>query len=172
MLVRPATVLDAGAIAVVQTRTWQAAYRGQMPQEYLDRRDPEQGRIRWLRWLEGNQAPAAVFVLDDDGAGVVGFVSVAPSRDDDTDPRFVGEVQALYVLPGHWDRGAGRLLMRAALRRLRESGYGDVILWVLATNDRARRFYEAGGWHPDGATKIDDSRGFPLTEVRYRHSGG
>jgi hypothetical protein len=37
------------------------------------------------------------------------------------------------------------------------------------SNVRARRFYEAAGWRPDGAAKIDDSRGFPLEEVRYRH---
>src|SRR5260370_24778087 len=25
------------------------------------------------------------------------------------------------------------------------------------------------GWHADGSTKMDSSRGVPLTEVRYRH---
>jgi hypothetical protein len=62
--------------------------------------------------------------------------------------------------------------MEAGLRRLAEDGYREAILWVLATNDRARRFYEAGGWGVDGSTKSDDSRGLPLLEVRYRHAAG
>jgi GNAT superfamily N-acetyltransferase/catechol 2,3-dioxygenase-like lactoylglutathione lyase family enzyme len=170
VLVRPATTDDAAALGVVHVRSWQVAYRGQVPQEHLDRLDPRQRRLGWLRWLQDNPPPAAVLVAQDGSGEVVGFVNVAPSRDEDTDPRLVGEVQAVYVLPEHWGQGTGRLLMEAALRRLRVYGYREVTLWVLASNERARRFYEAGGWRPDGATKTDASRGFPLTEVRYRRT--
>jgi GNAT superfamily N-acetyltransferase len=169
VIIRLATVEDAEVLAAVQVRTWQVAYRGQIPQEYLDQRDPVRRQQGWLEWFGGNPAPAAVFVVEHEADGVVGFINVAPSRDVDTDPRLVGEVQAVYVLPEYWGEGAGRLLMEAALRRLRESGYEEVVLWVLATNERARRFYEAAGWQADGSTKTDASRGFPLVEVRYRH---
>jgi hypothetical protein len=60
--------------------------------------------------------------------------------------------------------------MAVALGRLGEAGFGRVILWVLDSNVRARRFYEAGGWHADGTAKQDDSFGVPMTEVRYRRS--
>jgi hypothetical protein len=39
---------------------------------------------------------------------------------------------------------------------------------MLDSNNRARRFYEAGGWAADGAAKLDDRPGFMLHEVRYR----
>jgi hypothetical protein len=41
---------------------------------------------------------------------------------------------------------------------------------VLDTNQRARRFYEAGGWHSDGTLKQEPwpDAGFTLSEVRYR----
>jgi hypothetical protein len=55
----------------------------------------------------------------------------------------------------------------AELARL---GYADAILWVLDTNDRARRFYALAGWADDGARKTDGSRGFDITEVRYRRT--
>lgn len=58
--------------------------------------------------------------------------------------------------------------MAAALAHLAEGGYPRAALWVLDTNRRARRFYEATGWHRDQAVKVDDSRGFPITEIRYR----
>ncbi|MEV4344764.1 GNAT family N-acetyltransferase [Actinoplanes sp. NPDC049596] len=157
---------DAEALAEVHVRTWQTAYRGLVPQDHLDRMDPSTRRDGWRRRIQDN--PTGTLVLEDDDHGVAGFISVSPSRDADTDPRLIGEVQAIYVSPGHWDRGAGRLLMRAGLRRLHEAGFEQVILWALETNQRARRFYERGGWRLDGATKTDDSRGFPLVEVRYR----
>lgn len=39
---------------------------------------------------------------------------------------------------------------------------------VLDTNARARRFYEAAGFAPDGGVKVDDRGEFQLREVRYR----
>jgi hypothetical protein len=49
-----------------------------------------------------------------------------------------------------------------------KAGFDQVILWVLDSNARARRFYEAGGWRADEAAKQDDSFGVPMTKVRYR----
>ncbi len=46
-------------------------------------------------------------------------------------------------------------------------GYRRATLWVLEANQRARRFYEARGWTPDGTSKIDDRGSFQLHEVRY-----
>ncbi|GIJ28453.1 N-acetyltransferase [Micromonospora qiuiae] len=170
MIVRGATVRDADALAVVHVRAWQEAYRGQVPQEYLDQLDPSRRRQGWRQRLQQDHAPAGTLVLEHERDGVIGLINVSPSRDADTDPQLVGEIQAVYLLPRFWGQGAGRLLMKAGMRRLAEAGYREIILWVLETNGRARCFYEAGGWRADGSKKIDDSRGFPLAEVRYRHT--
>ncbi|MET8149798.1 GNAT family N-acetyltransferase [Actinoplanes sp. NPDC049668] len=167
VIVRAATVNDVEALADVHVWTWQKAYRGKVSQEYLDRMDPSQRQPGWRRILQ-DRGPTATLVAENESDGVVGFICVSPSRDSDTVPQSVGEIQALYLLPAYWGQGVGQLLMDAGLRRLAEAGYREISLWVLATNDRARRFYEAGGWRPDGSTKTDDSRGFPLVEVRYR----
>jgi ribosomal protein S18 acetylase RimI-like enzyme len=167
VIVRDATVHDVEVLADVHVRTWRKAYRGDVPQQYLDQMDAAERQQGWRQILQ-KPGSATTLVAEHESKGVVGFIRVSPSRDTDTDPRLVGEVQALYLLPGCWGQGAGRLLMDAGLRRLAETGFRENLLWVLATNDRARRFYEAGGWRPDGATKMDDSRGFSLFEVRYR----
>jgi ribosomal protein S18 acetylase RimI-like enzyme len=172
VIVRLATVDDADAIAVVQVRTSQKAYRGKVPQAYLDQLDPSRRRKVWVQLLRLDHSSAGTFVVEHPVDGVVGFVHVSPSRDSDTDPRLVGEIQAVYVLPEHGGHGAGRLLMEAGLRRLAEAGYREVVLWVLQSNERARRFYEAGGWRADGSSKTDDSRGIALSEVRYRYCQG
>ena len=168
MIVRLATVEDAEGLAIVHVRAWQEAYRGLVPQEYLDQRDPARRRLAWRRWIEDARAPAATLVAEDKVGNIVGFVSVSTSRDPDANPDVEGEIQAIYLLPEYWGQGLGRLLMEAGLRRLEDAGYHEVTLWVLESNQHARRFYEAGGWHADGSTKTDSSRGIALSEVRYR----
>ena len=77
---------------------------------------------------------------------MLGFASLGPSRDE----HGVGELYAIYVDPDEWSRGAGRALIERAEERLAEE-YAEATLWVLEDNPRARRFYEAAGWQPDGA---------------------
>jgi len=108
-------------------------------------------------------------VADADGT-LLGFASFSPSRDDDADQDRVGEIPAIYLLPDAWGKRIGGRLMDAAVRCLVQAGFSQATLWVLHTNARARRFYEARGWFTDGAEMLDESRGFPLTEVRYRRS--
>jgi ribosomal protein S18 acetylase RimI-like enzyme len=104
-----------------------------------------------------------------DEVKMVGFAHLCPARDDDASPE-VGEVTAIYLQPENWGRGAGRLLMDQALTALVEAGFSEAVLWVLDTNSRAQRFYRAGGWRADGTAKVDDRRGFPLREIRYRRT--
>jgi GNAT superfamily N-acetyltransferase len=169
-VVRPARAEDAGQIALVHVRSWQGAYRGLIPQAYLDGLDVAERTRIWERALTGTDNPRAGVLVADDGGSVTGFVDYFPSRDPDADPDPVAEIGAIYLLPSAWGGGIGRRLMDAAFNRLAFAGFTEVTLWVLDSNVRARRFYEAGGWSADGACKQDDSRGFPLSEVRYRRS--
>jgi ribosomal protein S18 acetylase RimI-like enzyme len=167
-VIRAARVEDASQIAVVHVRSWQGAYRGLLPQAYLDGLDPAQRVGRWERSLaEANDGRNGVLVADAGGT-LLGFVGYSPNRDGDVDPARVGEIDAIYLLPSAWGEGVGRRLMGAALTRLAEARFHQVTLWVLDSNVRARRFYEAGGWLADGARKIEESRGFPIAQVRYK----
>lgn len=67
------------------------------------------------------------------------------SRDDDAAPG-TGELWALYTHPGAWRQGVGSALFDAAKRELAARGFQRATLWVLTSNDRARRFYESHGW--------------------------
>ncbi len=150
--------------------SWQAAYRGLLPQAYLDALDPAQRVSQWERIVPAAGPAGGGTLVADAGGRLAGFVSYGPARDDDADSRRAGEIYAIYLAPVGWDEETGRQLMAAALGRLGGAGSGQVILWALGSNTRARRFYEAGGWHDDGAVKHDDSFGVPVTEVRYRRS--
>ena len=161
MRIRTATGTDAEGIARVQERGWQAAYRHVFPVEELDRG----GFIETARWRARLRRPPAgwvTFVAARDGI-VLGFASVGPSRDLPT----FGELYAIYVDPSEWSAGAGRALLAAAERELADR-YSEAALWVLEDNPRARRFYERGGWEPDGGRKAFDRWGVAAPEVRYR----
>lgn len=171
--VRPATLADAEGIGLVHVRSWQSAYRGKMPQEYLNGLDPARRAQVWRRIMEETEpSRGGLLVAVTEGGGITGFASFGPSRDSDTDPRGTGEVFAIYADPDAWGTGAGRALMTGTVAELARIGYTDAILWVLDTNDRARRFYTLAGWEEDGANKTDGNRGFNITEVRYRRTLG
>jgi ribosomal protein S18 acetylase RimI-like enzyme len=168
--IRPARATDAARIALVHVRSWQGAYRGLLPQAYLDGLDPAQRVGRWEQALAEAQATPAGILVADNGGSLLGFVAYSPSRDADADPGLVGQIGAIYLLPDAWGKGMGRQLLDAAIERLAAEGFGLATLWVLDSNIRARRFYEAGGWSADGTVKNDERRGFPVIQVRYRKS--
>jgi len=186
--VRPAVPDDAVAIADAHVRSWQAAYRGLVPQEVLDGLDPRPRYARLRERLATRTDPrAGTLVVEDgtgvvgfadgtrvvgfaDGAGVVGFADYAPSRDPDADPATVGEIPAIYLAPPAWGTGAGRTLMAAAVAALADAGYTQATLWVMDSNARARRFYERAGWRLDGGAKRDELHGVQIDEVRYRRA--
>lgn len=167
--VRPARIDDVAEIAEIHVRSWQAAYAGLIPQSYLDSLTPAQRVPGWIQTIRNEDVSrGGTLIATDQCDRAVGFAHFRESRDDDTAADHVGEVWAIYLEPDAWGTGAGRALMAAAVGGLADLGYQHATLWVLDSNARARRFYEAAGFRPDGAVKDDDSRGFMLREVRYR----
>ena len=166
MLVRTATAADAASIAQIHVETWRVAYRGQIPDAVLNGLDVGRRSVFWQERLA--QMRGAVFVAED-GDRITGFCDLVPSRDKDADARTVSEIVAIYILPKYWRKGTGRALCNRALAAARRQNYKAVTLWVLASNDGARRFYETMGFSLDGFTKSDRAAdGSELHEVRFR----
>ncbi len=97
-----------------------------------------------------------------------GFAPTAPARDPDLPDH--GELCALYVNPEQWSRGYGVALVSAARACLFRFGFRNAVLWVLAGNVRAERFYQIDGWAPDGVRRTDSVWGVTVDEIRYRRS--
>ncbi|MAT97505.1 MAG: GNAT family N-acetyltransferase [Anaerolineaceae bacterium] len=165
MTIRMATVDDVEQIAAVHVQSWQGAYRGLLPDDFLANLSVERRIEQWQRVLSNpaNNVP----VYEDEGQ-VVGFVSYGRTRDEDLDQDKTGEIYAIYLLPDRWGKGFGAALMKESLARLEKQGYQAVSLWALTGNERAIRFYEQFGFKPDGTTKVDSRPGgLELHEVRY-----
>ena len=161
---RPAQPDDAMAVARVHVGSWQAAYRNLLPDEYLDGLRPED-RARSYDFTTVDPRKPHTIVATEDGL-IRGFATTSPSRDSDLQD--YGELCALYVDPEYWGRGFGLALVSAARGHLSRNGFQDALLWMLAGNVRAERFYRRDGWAPDGMRKTDSRLGVTLYEVRYR----
>jgi ribosomal protein S18 acetylase RimI-like enzyme len=161
--VRPATIDDAGAIARIHVRAWQAAYTGIVPVEYLAKLS-EQKRARW--WREHIAQQRSVTLVAEIDGEIGGWISFGPSRDEDTMGK--SEIYAVYVLPRYWFRGIGHRLLNEAEARLPHER--EVTLWVLRENFRALRFYEAAGYKIDSLEKPISFGKTVLVEVRYKKS--
>ncbi len=161
---RRASGADASAVAAAHVRSWQAAYRGIVPDDFLDNLDVGARAGRYAFDLVAPDDPETWIAVE--GEVVLGLVTVSPSRDEDL--RGMGEVRALYVIPDRWRSGVGSALMVEAVQLLLDRGFTEAALWVLEDNARGRRFYEAAGWRPDGGTQRLAIGGRELGEVRYR----
>lgn len=143
--IRLAALRDASAIARVHVSAWQTAYRGIIPDAFLDSMDLDARTAAWIERLQDAEKRACIFVAEVDGA-VVGFAAGGAERDGVAG--FDGELYAIYLLAEHRRAGLGRALTNAVARCLFDNGNVAMLVWVLAANGAARRFYEALGGQP------------------------
>ncbi|MCI3271211.1 GNAT family N-acetyltransferase [Streptomyces cylindrosporus] len=159
------TLEDCDRVAEIRVGGWRSAYRGLIPQPYLDsmsvREDAERRRTRLL---EGSAGVVNV-VAERDGE-VIGWACHGPYRDGEV-PAGGVELYAIYVDPQRYGAGVGRQLIEESVRRCTAAGHTRMYLWVLEGNARARRFYERSGFRPDGAAEPFEVDGVQVPEVRY-----
>ena len=104
-------------------------------------------RTRYEEWLTH---PGAFALLALDGEEAIGYAVVSfHDRDDthQTGERFA-ELHSLSVLEDRRSAGIGTQLLRRVYAEVRAQGVEEMMIGVLATNDRVRRFYEREGFAP------------------------
>ncbi|MDD3334034.1 MAG: GNAT family N-acetyltransferase [Eubacteriales bacterium] len=146
---------DVGGVYV---ESWCSAYRGIVPQGYLDKLSPE----RWSGPLSAEPASSLGMYMDD---RLIGTSHVCFARDAAREG--YGEIVSLYLRPAYVGRGYGRLLMQAALAKLKNDGCTDVCLWALIQNLRAEGFYEHMGFKASGRTMLEPIGGEELLLREY-----
>jgi GNAT superfamily N-acetyltransferase len=168
--IRAAGPADARAIARVHVESWRSGYRGLLSGKALEGLSVAAREKLWHERLADEEAHGRVRVdVALQGGSVLGFVAAGPSREQDSSPA-PGEIYALYVQPERWSAGVGQALMASAVAHLAEAGAGEALLWVLASNMRARRFYELAGWRPDGRTRREPLAGLPDFETSVQEA--
>lgn len=161
-MIRSPNIEDALGIATVHVLSWQQAYQGMLPDDYLASLSIDQRTQMWKSALE--RFPESTIVYER-GDQIIGFSNFGKSRDEDASEE-MGEIRALYVLEAYWSQGIGYQLLAHSLLSLKEQAYPKVALWVLDTNQRAINFYQKMGFQGDGTNKVDDRGTFSLNELR------
>lgn len=160
---RYAASTDGQAVGDYHLRCWQSAYRGLIADSVIDAMTLEANQQRWAGFFASDPQKSGfhhvVAVIDD---VAVGHISVAPAREDAQ----LGEVAAAYVDPQHQRDGIGSELLITGERILRNRGFSHAILWTVAGNTPAIKFYEHHGWQLDGATKVEKEGDTAIDEVR------
>jgi GNAT superfamily N-acetyltransferase len=164
MQLRLARPDDAMAVARVHVRSWQVAYRTLLPDDYLSQLRPED-RAKTYDFANLDPLKPRTMVAAEAGL-ILGFATTMPSRDADLPEH--GELCAIYVDPDRWGQGIGMALIAAARANLLALGYRNALLWVLAGNARAERFYRIDQWVADGRCRTDSVWGVTVNEVRYQ----
>jgi ribosomal protein S18 acetylase RimI-like enzyme len=160
VLLRTGNDRDVAQVGALHFRSRAAAYAHLLSGAALSFGSPGAMGEWWSERRHWEQDTHQLTVADEDGR-VVGFSYVGPSEEPG-----VAELYAIHVDPGAVGSGVGRLLMVDALERLAALGT-RAVLWVLDGNDRARRFYERGGWLPDGTTRDELMGREPTHQLRY-----
>lgn len=155
---------DSYGIARVYVRSWQYAYRGLLPDAYLDTLKESDLAERFLKNMDHENSSKSVVMIVEDS--IVGVCSFGPARDDDL-PAFTGEIISCYLLPEYIGLGLGSVLIGHALNELVTMGFSQCALWVLTDNRRAQKAYERLGFARDGTTKMLVIGGVTLEDTRY-----
>ncbi len=116
--------------AIIHSKSWTESHKDVCSAEFIAIHTPE----RQKSYIESEMAKGAKFYMLIDKKPV-GIVSVNGSL-----------IENLYVLPSEQNKGYGTQLLLFAIERCTQSP----LLWILSTNDGAKRLYERNGFKPTG----------------------
>ncbi len=165
-VVRRAEVSDAAAIAALQVRSWQVAYRGIVPDAFLDDLAEDAWLERWTNQLAtaGRDGVHQLVSTDARDGPPRAVAACGPAMEPTA--ALTGQLYVLYADPRHWGCGHGAALLHRVHGLLAADGNSRGLLWVAAANARSIEFYEHHGWTRDGRTQLEEVAGAIFDEVR------
>ncbi|MDQ8735873.1 GNAT family N-acetyltransferase [Paenibacillus sp. LHD-38] len=161
--IRWAKLEDARDLGLVHSESYRNAYKGVLPDEFLNQYTPiSRERYFYNSLIQGTEHIAITLVNNK----AVGCLMLKACSDNDLQ-KFSGEISAIYLLQNFRAIGLGSQLLNWGLERLKDLGYSTAVLWVLKENKNAIMFYEKQGFMRDGTERII-LRGRELSQIRYQ----
>lgn len=145
-------------ISNIYEKSWKYAYKGMIPQEYLN-------NIPKGRWAKGITKDGMHNLILIENGLIIGTASFCRSRWEKYSD--FGEIVSIYFLPDYIGKGYGNRLLKRCIEELYNFGFTKLLLWVLEDNIRARLFYEKNGFHCSNEYLNDTIGGKELREVMY-----
>lgn len=154
IIIRSATLEDAGNLAVLKQQVWVATYAvegiGKEYSDYLLKTFTLNNEISIL-----NDPDFYTKVVEIDNHLIacikIGYSSICPVLACGNGP----EISVLYVLERYTGLGLGKLMLENIFLTLMELGYNSVWLSAYHKNERAFRFYKKFGFKEIGTTYFE-----------------
>ena len=143
-------------ISNVYEKSWKYAYKGIIPQNFLD-------NIPKGNWIKSLKAMKNLVMIE--SGVIIGTSGFGPSRWDDY--KDFGEIISIYLLPEFTGKGYGSKLLNRSIEELKKDGFDKIILWVLEENHIARKFYEKNKFTKCDNVRADIVGEKKLTEIMY-----
>jgi hypothetical protein len=152
---RDAAPADAHAIATVHVQSWGAAYRGLLPDAVLAGLSVAAREQSWFDILSAPQPRTRTVVATTDTT-VLGFASIGPARDGESDPA-AGELYAIYLDPDVWAAGSASNYMPSRCNiSVRTASDGRACGSSTATNEPCGSTNARDGWTQAGRSSTAD----------------
>ena len=159
---RIATIDDVQTISLIHALSWKEAYKNNLSQRFLSSIQNDRWVPFFTEHIPNQRFETALYFADEKATACITY---GKSRDESLVD--CAEIVSLYVLPEYWSQKQGYELMQFSMKRLKEQGFNQAILWVLKENKRAIQFYNKIGFANDGVTievPMDDKI---LIDLRY-----
>ena len=141
--IRKAVCGDEAILAFIQTESWKAAFQHILPDELLVKlTNMERATEMYKRLLQEGKGNGYILSIDGKPHCIAWWDA---TREKDM-PGYA-EIICIHSLKENWGQGYGSRMMDKVLSDIASAGYSKVMLWVFVDNERARKFYEAKGFH-------------------------
>ena len=163
IMIREATINDAGRIAEIEVMSCRYAYKDIVPYDCLFKDMSVEGRtLSTERWI--NEKLFEIYVNEDPDTGIIkGMMGIGMNEDEDKEGAF--ELHFIYVDPDYMRSGTGSEMLEFFEQKGREKDLNEFVIWVLEDNDIGRSFYSKHGYNSDGKNKI--FKRWNKREIRY-----
>jgi GNAT superfamily N-acetyltransferase len=149
-LIRNATLDDIPRISEIQICGWRFAYRGIISDYELF---SERLVIKSIKATTTRFENNCAFIVYEDQTDKIikGFAWHGVSRDDDKEVSY--EINAIYVQPEFTRNGIGKLMLNYIAQYAKDNKYNELLIWVLAGNNKGIEFYKKNKFIEDGKRK-------------------
>ena len=141
--IRRAVSGDESLLAFIQTESWKAAFKQIIPDELLEKcTDVERATAMYKRLLQEKKGNGYILSVDEKPHCIAWWDATREKNM----PGYA-EIICIHSLKERWKQGYGSKMMDRMLSDIASAGYSKIMLWVFEENERARKFYEAKGFH-------------------------
>ena len=159
-IIRKASMDDVNDIARIHVNSWQEAYKGLMPQRFIESYTFDKRHKLWTNIIERELAAVFVAVSHDE---CLGFLCVGQLKSMEDTQTY--ELSSIYINSSYIGVGIGQSLYKECEKYLLVRGAEQVTVWALDSNKRALNFYAKLGFRLTGHTSKEQAEEVVLNDV-------